>query len=98
MLFTVDLGPDHDQSDGSVDVSFTTQDGTATAADNDYIPTSGTLHFASGQSSATIPVTVVGDNKKEKDETFYVRISSPDGSVQIEGDGKSRVVIENDDH
>ena len=93
VTFTVNL---KDPSDGTMTVAYTTADGSATAG-SDYVPTSGTLHFAEGQTSLPISVQVIGDTVPEPDETFYVLISSPDGNVQIEADGKSRVVIQNDD-
>ncbi len=67
----------------AVTVDYTTKDGTpsglgiATAADNDYIPASGTLTFAPGETTKNIVVKVVGDTKYEADELFKVVISNP---------------------
>ena len=44
----------------TVSVNYSTADGTATAGNNDYIPTSGTLFFAPGETSKTVTVSVVG--------------------------------------
>ncbi len=60
-----------------VTVDFTTNDGTATMANNDYAPTSGTVTFAAGATAAVIPVTVHGDTNVEPDETFSVSLSNP---------------------
>jgi VCBS repeat-containing protein len=72
-VFTVSLpsGPSRKQ----VGVKYATVDGTATAASGDYVPTSGTLQFAPGQTSKTITVLVNAATTAEPDETFYVRIS-----------------------
>ncbi len=60
-----------------VTVAFTTSDGTATAAGNDFAPTSGSITFLAGQTTAVIPVTVHGDTIPEPDETFNVTLSNP---------------------
>jgi hypothetical protein len=81
-------------SEREVRVNFATADGTATTADNDYVARSGTLVFAPGQTSKTIPVTVKGDKKKEANETFFVNLSGaanatiavPQGIGEIQDD------------
>ena len=60
-------------------VSYATADGTATTADSDYMATSGVLVFSPGQLTKTISVPIRGDFKVERDETFSVVLSSPDG-------------------
>ncbi len=47
---------------GTATVHYTTSDGTALAGVN-YVPTSGTLTFSPGQTSATVPVTILDDNQ-----------------------------------
>lgn len=86
-----------------VTVEFTTLDGTganaATVADNDYIPrtTAGQkITIRKGQKSATASFTVVGDNKIEQDETFFVKLSNPVGAT-ILGSDTQAVIIEDDD-
>jgi hypothetical protein len=59
-----------------VRVDYATLDGTATVADNDYQPASGTLVFAPGEITKTIVVLVQGDTKVEPDETFFVQLSN----------------------
>ncbi|MEO8344851.1 MAG: Calx-beta domain-containing protein [Betaproteobacteria bacterium] len=65
----------------TVSVDYTTVDGTgqkgATAADNDYIPASGTLTFAPGEVTKSFIVKVVGDTKYESDQRFTAVISNP---------------------
>ena len=68
-----------------VTVVFSTADGTATTADNDYQPTSGTLTFAAGATSQNITVLVNGDTKNEADETFTVNLSDPEQQCHARG-------------
>jgi hypothetical protein len=67
--FTVTLSAAYDQA---VTMSFRTVNGTATTGDNDYIARSGTLTFNPGETSKTITIVVIGDSKKESNETFYL--------------------------
>ncbi len=60
-----------------VDVDWATADGTATEAGTDYTGKSGTLHFAPGETSATVVIPVIGDVASEADETFTVTLTSP---------------------
>src|SRR5206468_3160364 len=78
----------------TVTVAFTTVDGSATTADNDYTPTSGTLTFAPGQTSQTITVNVVGDTTVESDETFTVNLTGT-GTANATATGTG--TIQNDD-
>ncbi len=64
-------------------VQYSTADGTATVAGNDYLATSGTLTFAPGQTTAVIPVTVKGDTNVEPDENFNVVLSNPSSNATI---------------
>jgi len=65
----------------TVTVDYTTVDGTApggaTAANNDYIPASGTLSFAPGETTKNIVIKVNGDTKYEADERYKLVISNP---------------------
>src|SRR5262249_36515762 len=64
-----------------VTVQYATADGSATVADGDYTPVSGTLTFAPGQTQQTVTVLVKGDAVAEPDETFFVNLSSPTNAV-----------------
>jgi len=74
-------------------VDYRTTDGTARAG-KDYVGSSGTLTFISGQTTATISVRILTDQEKENDETFRVILYSPVNAslnasiytVAIEGD------------
>jgi hypothetical protein len=83
--------------DAPVTVHYATADGSATAADNDYLATSGTLTFAPGKTTATITVYVTGDRKRESDETFSVILSNPSSDALL-GNSYGIGTILNDDH
>ena len=58
-------------------VTFATSPGTATPG-VDYTATSGTISFAAGQSTATIPIEVLNDTLVEDPpETFFITLSNP---------------------
>jgi uncharacterized repeat protein (TIGR01451 family) len=78
-----------------VTVDFTTVDGTATAANNDYLPLSGTLVFGPGETSHLISVSVVGDLKFESDEDFTVVLSNPTNAFLVDDTGLGTIL--NDD-
>jgi uncharacterized delta-60 repeat protein len=79
-----------------IDVDFATADGSATTADNDYVATSGTLHFAAGVKTQTISVTINGDGKPESDEAFSVNLSGATNGATI-SDGSATGIIADDD-
>ena len=79
-VFTVTVSPPP-AAGTTVTVPYTTVDGTATVADNDYHPTSGTLTFTPTITQQTITVEVVGDTKPENNETFSVVLTEPAGYV-----------------
>ena len=65
---------------GGLTVAYTTNDGTATAANNDYVDNDGSLTFAgtSGETK-TITVLVNGDTTVEPNETFTVALGAISG-------------------
>src|SRR2546426_318453 len=66
--FTVSLS---NPSSATITVHYATADNTATVADADYVPASGTVTFAPGTTSQTVTVLVNGDNKSEPDDIFF---------------------------
>jgi len=77
-------------------VNYATSDGTATAADGDYVAASGTLVFAANDTTKTFAVTINGDTKVESSETFNVTLSNATGGATI-SDGSGIGTIVNDD-
>jgi hypothetical protein len=59
-----------------ISVDYETVDGSATAADGDYTPTSGTLNFAAGDSALDIVVPFGVDATPEFNETFGITLSN----------------------
>ena len=62
----------------AVTVDWATADGTATAGE-DYEAASGTLTFATGESTKTVSVAVLNDMASEGDETVTLRLSNISG-------------------
>ena len=80
-----------------VPVSFTyhTLDGTATGADQDYLPVSGDTAFAPGENQIVVEVPIVGDTFLEGNEAFSLQIHSDAGPTAI--DRSATGVILNDE-
>ncbi len=84
----------------TVTVEWATMDGTATAASGDYLPASGMLVFAPGETVQLASVLVEGDMNNEGTETFTIELSNavegqivPDtNQVEILGDDGASVV------
>jgi hypothetical protein len=89
--FTVGLT---NPSSGTVTVGYRVADGTALAADGDYVPATGTLTFAPGETTKTVAVQIRGDATYEPDETFTLALSNTTGAT-LGDDGTG--MIRNDD-
>jgi hypothetical protein len=91
--FTVTLS---EPSDAAVSVNFATSNGSAKSR-GDYIAAVGTLAFAPGETSKTVDVAIVGDNKIEGTEKFFVNLS---GAVNaLIGDSQGTCfIIDDDEH
>ncbi|MEO6759948.1 MAG: Calx-beta domain-containing protein, partial [Saprospiraceae bacterium] len=71
----------NNQVQGGFTVPYSTNDGTATTADNDYTDNDGILTFAgTAGETKTITVLVNGDTKVELDETFTVALGALTGA------------------
>jgi hypothetical protein len=79
----------------TVTVDFVTADGTATSANNDYVPGKDTVTFAAGVTTQNIAVEVTGDTAVEPDEEFFVRLVNPVNATIAKGQGSCSIV--NDD-
>lgn len=66
--------------DGPASVQYATYQVTALQG-SDYIPASGTLTFAPGESYRTVDIAVAGDDTPETVETFELHLSDPSGAV-----------------
>ena len=81
-------------SDRPVTVSYATSDGTAIAGE-DYEAVSGTLTFAPGEFSQTLSVSLLEDEIDEPNETFTVRLSSPENATIATG-AADGTILDND--
>ena len=63
-------------SEQEVSMNFETLDETAIAGE-DYEAASGTFDIPAGQTEGQIEITIIGDEFREVDETFLVRLSNP---------------------
>jgi len=64
----------------NVSVDYATADGTAKAG-SDYQATTGTITFAPGETSKSIPITILGDTEAEQDEQFTIIFSNASGAT-----------------
>jgi hypothetical protein len=88
VIFTVSLS---EATSKTVTVAYSTADGSATASDQDYVPISGTLSFAPGETSKSIPVLVRGDTKAEENEAFSLRLSAPVNGTLARQSGEATI-------
>jgi hypothetical protein len=84
-------------TDGAVDVTVTSSDGSATAG-QDYAPLSTTVSFADGDAAAkTVTVPITNDFTAEADETLSVALSAPTGGAVLGANAAATVTILDDD-
>ena len=84
---------------GTDSVGYASADDSAEAG-SDYTPTSGTLTFSPGQSTATISVPLVDDAVFEGDESFTVALANPasaTGPAPTLGNDTATVTLTDDD-
>ncbi len=63
-------------------IAYATSNGSALAG-SDYVTTTGTLTFASGETSKTFTIPILKDTTLETNETFTVTLSSPTQGVTL---------------
>lgn len=80
---------------GAADVSFATASGSATSG-SDFTANSGTLSFASGDTTKTISVATIDDSATESSETVLVNLSSPTNGATIATAQGSGSITDND--
>jgi len=81
-----------DGSSGAVSVDYATIDGTAQSG-SDYVAASGTLTFAEGQTSATVPLQILSDEVAEGSESFSLLLSNPTGGATLGGQDTLTVTL-----
>ena len=79
-------------SDLAITVDYTTADGTATAADSDYVASAGTLTFAPGETTKTVLITVRGDTTLEPDETFVLNLGAAADAFLVDAQAQGRIL------
>jgi hypothetical protein len=91
--YTVTLS--NPQAGVSTQVKYSTVDGTATAASNDYVAQMGTLTFGEGETTKFIDVIVNGDQTGEANEAFAVQLSEAVGATILTSSATATIL--NDD-
>jgi|GEM_PF-600632 len=81
-------------SERTITADYATSNLTATVADGDYVAASGSLTFAPGETSKTVPITINGDRRAENDEQFYLSFSN---MTNVVGSSQTTPKILNDD-
>lgn len=76
-------------------IDYASADGTASER-SDYLSARGTLRFAPGETSKTIPIFIVDDRFGEGQETFTVNLSNPVGCT-LGGQATFTVTINSDE-
>lgn len=93
MVFTVSLS---EPAAGTVTVNYATQAISRGAKPGvDFQPESGTVTFASGDTSQPISITIFGDTVNERNERFRVVLSNPSGATIADGIALG-TIIDND--
>jgi len=67
---------------GTASVDFRTDNGDAIAG-QDFVPATGTLTFANGETSKTIDIQIIDDTLVEADEFFGVSLFNPTGGATL---------------
>ena len=81
---------------GASSVQYVTVDGTATAGSDFVGLAPARLHFGPGEATRTVAVTVNGSLGTEPDETFSVKLSSPDGAAISDDTGVGTIINDDD--
>ncbi|MDM3863115.1 MAG: Calx-beta domain-containing protein, partial [Aphanizomenon gracile PMC644.10] len=81
----------------TITVNYSTANNTATAG-NDYTDTSGTLTFATNETTKTITVPIIGDTTFESDETFFVNLTNPSNATITDAQGIGTITNDDDNN
>ncbi len=63
---------------------------------SDYVPTSGTLSFAPGETSKTFTISLIDDNSVEANENIGIALSNPSGGATVGTPTATVSIVEND--
>ncbi len=77
-------------ADGPLAVSYATRDGSAHAG-SDYAATTGTLHFAAGETVRTVQVPITNDTAAEGNETFALWLTDLGGATSLDPVGNAAI-------
>lgn len=69
--------------DVPVTVQYATANNGSAVAGTDYTAAAGTVTFAPGETTKTIPISIHGDREHEPNETFVVNLSNPSSNAEI---------------
>ncbi len=93
----VELGVRLDRPARAPVVATLTDHALSATPGTDYEPVAAEVRFEAGEQQAWVPVAVVGDRDRERDETFLVYLRTVDGGRVGGWGGVGLVVIEDDD-
>lgn len=79
----------------SITVGYTITAGTATSG-VDYTSTNGAATFAAGDTSATVPLSIVGDTSPESPETVKLALTSVSGAGMLGVSAATMTIIDDD--
>jgi hypothetical protein len=91
---TITVSNNGGAGNGSID--YETQDATAKSG-QDYNARQGTLEFQAPTGVLSFDVTIMNDTKNEKNETFRVRLSNPQGCFSTIQEDTAIVTIQDND-
>ncbi|KAK9522608.1 hypothetical protein VZT92_019059 [Zoarces viviparus] len=77
--------------------SSTVYEFTSVSNQSDFIPSSGELHFAPGDSELEIAVNIIDDDIPEEQEYFQVSLKNPKGGAEIGFGGQVTVIVPTND-
>ena len=80
-----------------ITVQYHTSDGSATAANDDYLPITSSVVIPAGSTTGPISVSVKGDTNCEPNETFSVDLTSASNNIPLGATVSSTATIFTDD-
>lgn len=82
-------------TNGMLSVQYVITNGTATAG-QDYLPETGILYFAAGETNKSITVTLLNDTVSESEETVVVLLTNVTGGATL-GNAVEKVILYDDE-